>query len=456
MMFCSPLLITTTTTALLLWTVLATTGKATIILDHDGDVDDFGALMYLLAKNGTNVKAITAEATGWSNQWSGVTNTMRVLQQFQGCGAPGVIDVAYGRKEGYTVLANASVGYSGSHYYNDPKQAYMDGIDTMFTDGCAGGYQWNVVPQNPYPLGSKNLLLNTIRSETATTGEKIDILMTGPYTNIAEAIMEDPRILEEIGTIYISGAGIRYDLNIENLTSDMTESNATLGPGGESGGWNAFLDANAANFVLGAIGRCQRDLANPASKQIAGYWYPKSCPQVQIMGSTAQHQLNMTTPVENELECRDGCATTELGQMIQAYYDDMPECLDESRSSLFYWDQSAAVMAAPGLADEFCTSWTTANLSVSLLAGPLFSSFLVDDVTGTEVTVCDTVDRRAFLDVYWEPFRQIQDGKMYCTNNESVAGAPLAMMNMETEPDERQQQRQRRRRHLRQSMQQST
>eukprot|EP00438_Fugacium_kawagutii_P003807 Skav205035 [mRNA] locus=scaffold2669:115951:116331:- [translate_table: standard] len=65
-----------------------------VIVDTDMDTDDQMALIFLLGEPSIEVKAITVSADGWSNQWSGVQNAMRLTQLY---GQPD-IPVAYSPK----------------------------------------------------------------------------------------------------------------------------------------------------------------------------------------------------------------------------------------------------------------------------------------------------------------------------------------------------------------------
>lgn len=58
--------------------------SASLLIDTDADVDDLGAIMYALATKGSEVRAITVTDNGWSDQWAGLVNVQRLMQQF-GC-----------------------------------------------------------------------------------------------------------------------------------------------------------------------------------------------------------------------------------------------------------------------------------------------------------------------------------------------------------------------------------
>ena len=50
-------------------------------MDSDSGTDDLGAFMYLLALSAP-IRGVTVSSNGWSNQWTGLVNIQRVMQQF--------------------------------------------------------------------------------------------------------------------------------------------------------------------------------------------------------------------------------------------------------------------------------------------------------------------------------------------------------------------------------------
>ena len=178
-------------------------------MDSDSGTDDLGAFMYLLATSAP-IRGVTVSSNGWSNQWTGLVNIQRVMQQFN-CDD---VELAYGRTPGYTILGGNEIGQStnltlfdGAHYPNQPPQEYVINEDGVFTNDCVG-FRWGITPRITWPYSSKDLLYNAIKSDPEG---KTDLLMLGTYTNVNELIQDDPTILEDIGMITISGGYGAFD-----------------------------------------------------------------------------------------------------------------------------------------------------------------------------------------------------------------------------------------------------
>lgn len=248
--------------------------------------------------------------------------------------------------------------------------------------------------------------------------------MLGTYTNIAELIQDDPTILEDIGTIYISGAygvngTLETNMNVEEVSMLQDESSArpdynmtTTHPSIWNGGQNIYLDANAASFVYASIAMCQRDLALGGHGTPEGLQHPKSCPEVVVMSGMATHDLAMTTKEENELLCGVNCDSSKLHLDIKSFYDNMPLCLDEGIDRIFYWDQSAALLAMGE--DDFCDEWITRKVTVPLVDGPFFGTLLYDEQFGAQIKACARANRSKFLERYWAAFNDLKDGVEAC------------------------------------------
>ena len=408
-------------------TLLTSLINGSLIVDNDADLDDLGALMYILARqastNQNNLKAITVSSNGWSNQWSGVINNQRVLQQF-GCNIQQV-PITYGRSPGYTILKTSfsdNLAFDGAHYEQNPNQTYLTGIDSVFTSGCAN-FTWPVVPHATYPLGSVQLLKKTIRNNSGD----IDILMLGPYTNMAELIQNDPTILEDIRIIYISsGYGVNgtleTNMNVEevamlqqDLSASRSDYNSTKKhPNIQNGGQNIYIDANAASFVYASIAMCQRDLDLGGQGTPEGLQHPKSCPEVVMMSGMATHDLPLSTKEENDLLCGENCDSSVLHLDVKSYYDNMPVCGNEDMDAIMYWDQSAALLAMGQ--DEFCDKWITRKVTVPLVDGPFFGTLLYDEKFGAQIKACARANRDKFLERYWAAFDGLEDGVDACNN----------------------------------------
>lgn len=313
---------------------------------------------------------------------------MQALSMFQrilqnaGCGAS---DVAYGDVP-FTVLNNEPL-FNGQHYQNMPPQQYLDGIDTALSSNCSSS-PWKLAPAFPYPFGAAQLIISSVKASRVP----IDILLLGPFTNFARALSLDPSILTNIGTVYVSG-GAFYAGRLKLPETSVSGFYPSEHPK-KYGGQNYFLDAIATSMVFGAIQRCQ---------QGEEHGFSVSCPEVKIMSTEAQHMLQASTPEEVERLCAGKC-TDKFNAKVEAYWEAYEVCADESLSDIYYWDESAAVMAA-GWGDVFCTEWVEKTFLIDLDNGKFYSA-AVERKDGVRAKVCMKADRSRFLEVYWEPFRK--------------------------------------------------
>ena len=79
-----------------------------------------------------------------------------------------------------------------------------------------------------------------------------------------------------------------------------------------------------------------------------------------------------------------------------------------------------AVLSQGG--DDFCDEWVYKNVSVVLVAGPLWGTVqAVDNEQGASIKICNSANREKFLELYWKPFRAgVSSDKQYCSNYEPV------------------------------------
>ena len=154
----------------------------------------------------------------------------------------------------------------------------------------------------------------------------------------------------------------------------------------------------------------------PEDERTPGVWYPKNCPETQLISSTAQNMLSMTTPEENKALCGEGCNDSKLGRDIVLFSDNIASCFDSTN----YWDQSAAVLSQGG--DDFCDEWVYKNVSVVLVSGPLWGTVqAVDNEQGASIKICNSANREKFVELYWAPFRTgLSSDKQYCSNYDPV------------------------------------
>lgn len=179
-----------------------------LILDTDGGVDDAQALLMLIA-NGRTPDAITT-VFGNVGLDAATRNILTVLQ----VAGKGAVPVHKGADRPLT-------------------QPVIDAKYIHGEDGLGGAPRPTTIPEVASTNGV-GFLIDTFRA-AAKAGEKIDLLMIGPLTNLALALRLAPDIVEGIGQLTIMGATV------------YGRGNTT--PAAE---FNIYADPEAAAIVFGA------------------------------------------------------------------------------------------------------------------------------------------------------------------------------------------------------------
>jgi hypothetical protein len=76
----------------------------------------------------------------------------------------------------------------------------LSGVDTYLTASTCLNQSTNIFLQ-PSPFEAVELIVYTLKYSQ----QPVDILVLGPFTNLAAAIIRDRSIVPKIGTLYISG-----------------------------------------------------------------------------------------------------------------------------------------------------------------------------------------------------------------------------------------------------------
>jgi purine nucleosidase len=181
--------------------------KRTFIFDSDGGVDDAQALIMLVA-NGLVPDLITT-VFGNVGRDQATTNLLAVCAQL-----------------GVTIPTHRGADRPLTQPVIDAK--YVHGDDGL------GGAPRPATQELPASDDAIGVLIRTFNA-AAARGEKADILMIGPLTNLALALRLDPRIVDGIGTLTIMGGNV------------YGRGNTT--PAAE---FNIYADPEAAHVVLTA------------------------------------------------------------------------------------------------------------------------------------------------------------------------------------------------------------
>lgn len=181
--------------------------KRTFIFDSDGGVDDAQALIMLVA-NGLVPDLITT-VFGNVGRDQATTNLLAVCAQL-----------------GVSIPTHRGADRPLTQPIIDAK--YVHGDDGL------GGAPRPATQDQPVSDDAIRVLIDTFNA-AAAKGEKADILMIGPLTNLALALRLDPQIVAGIGTLTIMGGNV------------YGRGNTT--PAAE---FNIYADPEAAHVVLTA------------------------------------------------------------------------------------------------------------------------------------------------------------------------------------------------------------
>lgn len=186
---------------------LSTTEPAAIIWDDDGSLDGVIALLYFLADPATEVKAATISP--------GIAHPHLFAPQL----------AAFFKKlgvDGTPIAAGPEKPLSGDNAF--PK-AWRSASDRF----------WGVeLPQVSKSMDEKTaaeLILEMLHEPE----EPVIIFVSGPLTNLAEALRIDPSIKDQIRSVEIMGGALEVNGNVENSPSAE---------------WNIYIDPVAAKEVF--------------------------------------------------------------------------------------------------------------------------------------------------------------------------------------------------------------
>ena len=188
-------------------------GPIPIIFDDDGSPDGIIALLYFLRNPLFDVRAVTVSQGEAHPQLF----AQHIVQLLAGFGRQD-IPVGFGRE---TPL-------EGNNAFPEP---WREASDRFFE-----------IPLSESPTTSKPHPATELIIETLTTStDPVMVFISGPHTNLAEALRNDPDIRENILGVYIMGGSIYVPGNIESDWSEISNSVAE---------WNIWVDPQAAREVF--------------------------------------------------------------------------------------------------------------------------------------------------------------------------------------------------------------
>lgn len=184
-----------------------------VILDDDGSPDGVIALSYMLQNPKFDVKAITV-VQGEAHPDLFARNLMRALNRMNVTGIP----VAAGRN--FPLVGN-----------NAFPALWRTNSDNFW------GLSLPSAVESVQPISAVQLIIKTVKESS----QPVIILVTGPLTNIAEALRTDPTIASNIASINIMGGAVYVPGNLTESPRPIVNSVAE---------WNIWVDPVAAQEVF--------------------------------------------------------------------------------------------------------------------------------------------------------------------------------------------------------------
>lgn len=188
-------------------------GETLLIFDDDGSRDGMAALLYLLNFPEISIQAISI-SYGEAHPALYIQHIGRVLDAF------GIRDIQLG--------AGQDMPMAGGTPFPD----WLRHLSDIF---------WDYAVPNPDKIyqyqNSPELLISTINQAASP----VIIFLSGPFTNLAQALQSDPEIKANISAVYFMGGAVYVPGNITNLIPDSNNRVAE---------WNIIADPLAAKEVF--------------------------------------------------------------------------------------------------------------------------------------------------------------------------------------------------------------
>jgi len=420
-----------------------------IIVDTDMDIDDMMALIVLLNNPDIEIKGITVLSDGWSSQYSGVVQAMKLTQKY---GQPD-IPVAYmsGPLTGATQLNTVDPPQ------DLPPSAFKGGINTYLTE-----FVFTAANLRPPAWQSADQLLDELLHHAADIDEPIHILALGPWTNLARMLhrasnTKQRPVLKGLGKLFVSGSGTTIQ---EVNTTTIQEVNTTayvpfLNYSGiasvpHESCWNIFSDPISTSQVLMAIEVYnQQQQQQQNSSNTVEDDQTNTCttttendhdhdPTVIFMSDNAENM--MFVDPDDDRYIPSSCPKEEANYLT-AFYQKFAPSGGQTDDKVRYWDPSSAVLLLdyfdllPAVLDAyeeedqdpagsgrdkdpsedeeddeknssltaslFCSEYKDIAVQVNVIAGPNYATTVRSDDYGTKSKICLSAKEDIFKKVFF-------------------------------------------------------
>jgi len=187
--------------------------KTVLIYDDDGSRDGMAALLYLLSYPEISIQAINI-SYGEAHPDLYIQHVGRVLDDL------GIGDIPLG--------AGQDMPLAGGVSFPDWLRQQSDNFWDYPLPKAEKTYPFQNAPE---------LIISTIHQAS----EPVIIFLSGPFTNLAQALRIDPAIKNNISAVFFMGGAVYVPGNILNLTPDSDNQFAE---------WNIIADPQAAKEVF--------------------------------------------------------------------------------------------------------------------------------------------------------------------------------------------------------------
>lgn len=336
--------------ALLALTTAAGKPPRPIIHDTDANNDDLMALTFLLKHPDIDVRAVSVVGTGWSDLGAGMTNIYGLLSLMGRNDIPVAAGAAYASYE-------VSSGEYGCTYAKVVPKTSL-----AMSDVALGTARWFPKP----PLGRQYdpespAAVDVMAGVINATGP-IEILATGPLTNIDALFAKYPWTKDYVTRIYIMGGAVYVPGNIWWLTPNQYAE------------YNIYGDPDAAARV-----------------------FASGVPITQVPLDASD-----TLPMTREFyDLVVGFTTTREAKYIAKLMEATKESSPNFFTGFYIWDPLAAAI----LTDEDAYAATTADLHLTVVThldtdepGQMGRTKIQPDGTGSPVHVITSVNGNYYLD----------------------------------------------------------
>lgn len=294
-------------------------GKTPVVIDSDFGGDDMMALLYLLQQGEVSVRAVTVTGTGLAHCPAGGLNARAVLDHL-----------------GYEDVPVACGPVEPLEGTNAFPEEWRVGADAL-------GSQLGLDVPDSIGSHAVDLLVEVIERSP----QPVRLLAVGPLTNVAFAIDQNPRLVDNLVDIVIMGGAVDVNGSVDPFFTAE---------------WNIWADPVAANRVL------------------------QSGAPITLVPLDATNAVPASTFFYDALEEQKA---TEEAELVYRFFEANPFNLEGG--GYFFWDALAAVT----MVDPEVAAYETRRLEVVEEAGNQQGA-CIDSSAGAEVRLAISAERKQF------------------------------------------------------------